>query len=203
MTRILLAGLAAIPALIALPAVAGSLGPVVAAPAPMAPVAIVATPVAPSADWTGAYVGAELGFGTFDTDGIEQADRGTLYGITAGYQRDLGRVVLGAEVDYNWADNLAIGEGAPELDNLTRVTARVGYDAGRLLPYATAGYAAADIGGVSGTTDGYVYGIGADYALTQNVAIGAEFLQHEFDGVGDNGPDASLSTFGLHATYRF
>ena len=66
-----------------------------------------------------------------------------------------------------------------------------GYDAGRFLPYLTAGYANLNID--NGTADvndgGYYYGAGVDYAVTSNVRVGVEYLEHEFDNFNDSGND--------------
>ena len=73
------------------------------------------------------------------------ADTGVV-GVHAGYNRDLGDWVVGAEVDYDRVDaNLSRGgAGGEELDSIARLKLRAGYDLGPTLLYATAGSARAE-----------------------------------------------------------
>lgn len=191
MMKTYIAALAAASALAGGTAQAGGLNEPVPAPAP-APIAV--TPVAPSTDWTGFYAGGSLGTATVDT-GDAEIDANTL-GVHAGYNYDLGSIVLGGEFE---ASRLALDtDGDPEADVL-RLKGRVGYDAGSVLPYVTAGFASLDSGDLSlDSESGAFYGVGADFAVTDQILIGAEVLQHEFE---DAGIDAQ--TLGLRASFRF
>lgn len=177
--------------LIAAPALAGGLNEPVAAPAP----APAPTPVViPTADWTGFYAGGSLGTATVDT-GDAEID-GTTFGLHGGYNYDLGNVVVGGELEFSRL--MLDTDGDPEADVL-RLKGRVGYDAGTFLPYVTAGLAQLDSDdlGLSGE-DGAFYGLGADFAVTDSVLVGAEFLQHEFDDAG-----IEAQTLGLRASFKF
>ncbi len=207
-----------LPFLAAAAAVAGAAPAIAADLSPIAPAAVVVAPAAaPSADWTGFYAGGQLSFGRLnleldDGDAGEQDIDGAVGGLHAGYLRDFGRVVAGAELAYNRADLSTDDEDATldlgaDLDAVTRLGARVGYDAGRVLPYASAGYANAtfsdDLAGTGeDTADGYYFGAGVEYALTDRVSLGAEVLRHEFD-VDVDDLDTSLTTVGVRASYRF
>ncbi|MBP1807703.1 outer membrane protein [Rubellimicrobium aerolatum] len=201
----------------AVPAIAGGFAPAVtetpvAAPAPV--VAVAPTP-SPSSNWSGAFLGGQLAYGQLglETGDDEQDFDGAIGGLHAGYQRDFGRVVAGAELAYDWANLSAEDESAPalaggaELDAVARAGVKVGYDAGRVLPYLAGGYANASFSGdVAGSdddqVDGYYVGAGVDYALTDRVSVGAQVLRHEFDiDAGDL--DTGLTTVGVTASYRF
>ncbi len=104
-------------------------------PAPM-PVA------APSADWSGFYAGAQLGYGDVDSNGGGLDGNGELGGVHAGYRWDLGTTVLGVEADWD-AANVDLGGTAGELDSVARLKFSAGADLGRTLVYATGGAAQA------------------------------------------------------------
>lgn len=183
------------------PAFAGGLTEPVLAPPVAAPV-IIAAPTRRSADWTGFYAGAQLGYGQLTADGIEDAD-GVTYGVHAGYLYDLGNVVLGGELDYDMTE---IGFVAPavDLNSVARLKLRVGYDAGRFLPYVVAGAARADVSGaLDGTSDGAFAGVGVDYQLSDSFRVGGEVLAHQFDDLVSSGINAEATTISLRASYNF
>ncbi len=191
---------------VALPAAAAGLEPVAATPVPVAPV--VATPVmnqAASGDWTGGYAGVQLSYGTAEVEDVfgDEESNGALFGVNTGYRFDFGRVVLGGEVSYDRTDITLPND--VDVDDVLRAGVTAGYDAGRVLPYVTAGYAGAsfseELGG-DDRFDGGFYGIGAAYQFTDRIAVSAEVLQHRFD-LDTLDADADVTTFGVKAAYRF
>ncbi|WP_226550927.1 MULTISPECIES: outer membrane beta-barrel protein [Celeribacter] len=162
------------------------------APAPVVPVS--------GSDWTGGYAGASLGYGWGD-DALDDADDMT-YGIFGGYNYDFGQFVLGGELEYLGSE---IENDTANLDDLTRLKLRAGYDAGPALIYGVVGaaYANADIGGQSYNDTGYTYGIGVDYAVTDSINVGAELLQNEFDEFDNSGTDLSATTLGARVSFKF
>ncbi len=186
---------AAATALMTTAAFAGGLNDPAPQPAPMAPAPVMA-PMTPSVDWTGGYVGGSFGTVTVQPDGFDDID-GNAFGLFGGYNYDLGSVVLGGELDYSRA-TLDV-EGDPEADIL-RLKGRVGYDAGNFMPYFTAGYAelSSDDAEVLDGESGYLYGLGADYRVTDSVTVGAELLQHDFEDI-----DTEAQTLSLRAAYNF
>lgn len=176
---------------------AGSLADPVVTPAPE-PVVAVPAPVSTGGDWTGFYGGLSYGMLSAETGDIE--DDGQAYGAFAGYDYDFGRFVLGGELDYQAADSLSL-DGV-DVDGVTRLKLRGGYDLGPALAYATAGVARADTS-LDGNVDGAVYGVGLDYLVTQNVTVGVEYLAHDFNDVGDTDVDVDADTISLRAAFRF
>jgi outer membrane immunogenic protein len=122
----------------------------------------------PPVNWTGAYVGAEGGYGWgssrhSDASGFNSGSfsaNGGLVGGTAGYNWQTGPFVFGVEGDMSWADmggataNGACGGATPHcgtrLSDLGTVRGRLGYSFGQIMPYATGGLAVGDLHGSEG-----------------------------------------------------
>ncbi len=195
-------------------AAAGGLAEPVAPPAPVAPPPVV---VAPGTDWTGFYVGGQLGFGDLSAelggaDAVDDDETGALFGVHAGYLYDFGTVVLGGELDYDGtsiepsiAD--AIADDSFEVDSVARAKLLLGYDAGQFLPYLAGGWAQAttssDTAAVDGDGDGTFFGGGVKYLATPNWIVSGEILQHQFDDYVTDGLDVEVLTGTLRASYRF
>ncbi len=180
----------AVLAVIAAPAFAGSVSvpvqePVVIAPAPI---------YQANDDWTGGYVGAQLGYGQLDTPANGDAE-GVLGGVHAGYLYDYGNFVVGGEIDYNAAD-MEASVGTGQIEDLARLKLKAGYDLGRTLVYGQVGgaYAQGTLNGVEQDGTGYVVGLGTAYKVTDSVSIGGEVNYQEIQdfGTGDlNGTTAT------------
>lgn len=215
--RILMTAAAAL--LAAGPALAGGFAAPVVVAAP-APVVVAPAPVVAGTDWTGGYVGGQLGFGTLSMDDdneeteLEDFD-GTLFGVHAGYMFDFGRFVAGAEIDYDRADITAedddeMTDDATDLDSIARAKLRLGFDGGRFLPYVTGGVARASLSAENADLeetledgyDGNFYGIGANYAVSERFMVGVEALRHNFDDT-PAGFDSDVNTITLRGSFRF
>jgi opacity protein-like surface antigen len=179
------------------PVLAGSPAPVVEEP----PLSFDPTP-APLAtpDWTGGYVGGQLGWANVDTNvpGVDGDD--LIGGIVAGYDFDLGNWVVGGGLDYDFAD-IDLG-GAANLENVWRAKLRGGYKIGSGLAYGTLGYAQADTDTL-GSDDGYFVGAGYEHMVADNFSVGGEVLYHEFDNFNSTGIDVEATTVQLRGTFRF
>lgn len=205
---------------LAAPAIAGGMSePVITAPAAVAPVRTAAS------DWTGFYVGGQLGTLRADTeflatefdptapagDTVDVEVDGSFAGIHAGYMYDLGSLVVGGEFDFDAIDfdditatynGTSVTESAEGSDDtVARLKLRAGYDAGRFLPYATAGVARIDSGDEN--TNGSFYGAGVAFAATDSILVGGEILQHKFDDAFDSGTDIDIISISLRASYKF
>ncbi len=185
-------------ALMGVPAFAGGLSQPVTEPAPLAPV----VQVAPSQDWTGGYVGAQLGYADGEY-GATSGDNWT-YGVRAGYDWDFGNWVLGAGLDWDKTD-VDLGGGPDNLDSIARLKLRAGADLGRTLVYATGGaaHAKADIGGVGLSDTGWFAGLGAEYAINDRWTVGGEVLHNQFDIFDKTGVDLKATTAAVNVGFRF
>lgn len=195
MTKSLLL-IAAAAALAAGPVFAGSLD----GTAPETPIAQAApAPIGTGPDWTGFYGGAEIGFGNVDTN-ISGSDNDIIGGIVGGYDYDLGQWVIGAGIDYDFA-NINVGPAA-DLEEILRLKLRGGYKIGDGLLYATGGYAHADTNTL-GDDDGYFIGAGYEHLVSSNFSIGGEVLYHEFNNFNSTATDIEATTFQVRGTFRF
>jgi len=177
--------------LFAAPVMAGSAAPAATETPVAAPLSVPLT-----GDWTGGYVGGQIGFG--DVSGGVSGD-GVIGGFTAGYDYDFGTWVLGAGVDYDFAD---IDAGGNTLENVARLKLRAGYDTGPGLIYATAGAARAEIDTL-GSDEGYFAGVGYEHMITENISVGGEILYHDFGDFNGSGTDIQATTAQVRATFRF
>lgn len=145
----------------------------------------------PAFTWTGFYVGANAGYawGNVNADGIANIGDidGFVGGGQVGYNYQMGQFVLGLEADIQGAD-LSSGNnlfGARvKTDYFGTVRARVGFAYDRFLPYITGGWAygnvKTDIVGFGSSdnshTGGWAVGGGLEYAFTNNLIGGVEYL---------------------------
>lgn len=153
-----------------------------------------------AADWTGGYVGAQVGYADLaPSDGRVDGD-GTTYGINAGYDYDFGEWVLGAEIDYDRLNiNAGTGTNSVNADHLYRAKLRLGYDFGDAMGYVVAGPARLQTSAGS-KTDAF-YGLGVSVLMSPQWSITGEYLYQNFNDVG--GVDAKIQSFTLRAAFRF
>ena len=173
------------------------------APAPETPVA---APVqSPSSDWSGLYFGGQIGNADVDISAAGapiSSGSGLTYGVHAGYNWDFGTVVAGLEGDISMGSFELTGLGTDEFDRLSHLKAKLGYDAGNLLPYVAAGMAWLDTDG--GTSmDGTAYGIGVDYRLSPKMSAGLEVLWHDLDDGASGGFTADPVTANARLSFHF
>ena len=147
--------------------------------------------VEPAFTWTGFYVGANAGYGWGNVNANGFANVGDLDGFVGGgqvgYNYQMGQFVLGLEADLQAAD-LSSGNNLGLLrvktDYFGTVRARVGVAFDRFMPYITGGWAYGNvkttIGGLGSTdkshTGGYAVGAGLEYAFTNNIIAGVEYM---------------------------
>jgi outer membrane immunogenic protein len=201
MKRLLIIGAVAFAT--AAPALAADLPPPMAPP-PRAPAAYIPAP--PPFSWTGFYLGINAGgaFGNSNwtaplgTSGGFSLD-GALAGGTVGANYQMGQFVIGAEGDFDWQNlrgaitgptsncNL-VGGCATASSYLGTFRGRVGFAMDRILFFATAGGAVADIKPSAGSLPygggselGWTAGAGIEYAMTDNWTAKVEYLFADFE----------------------
>ena len=187
--------------LMAAPAVAGSPETVAQAPAPIAPVPV---QVDMTGDWTGFYAGGSLGYADVTGSNTLGDDvNGLTFGVHGGYDYDLGALVLGGEVDLSGFDVTDESIGL-DVDQVARAKLRVGYDAGDFLPYAALGVAQLTTSGAVDDEDmGNFYGLGIDFRATDQMRVGGEILQHEFEDFAGSGIDVEAVTASARISFEF
>ncbi len=155
-------------------------------------------------DWSGAYVGAQLGYGDIDSNGAGLDGDDVLGGLHLGYRRDFGQFVGAVELDHDFA-NIDLDAPNSELESVTRLKLIAGADLGQTLVYGTVGaaYAEANVGGTSLNDTGYFIGVGADYALSDQWSVGGEYLYHQFDDFDNSGVDLDVQTLKAKVSFSF
>lgn len=193
MKRLALAGMA-------LTAATAASAPVLAADLPQSPAPAYEAVPAPqqTIDWSGIYVGGNLGwnFGHFDNQtrgaSLSTRDNGVGGGLYTGYNFQVSpNVVVGAEADFSLTDlQETRNNGGINLESKSdwnsNIRARVGYSFDRYLVYGAGGLAIADLE-VSGNGDsdsktalGWTLGAGGEAAITNNVSARLDYVYQDF-----------------------
>ena len=122
------------------------------------------------------------------------------FGAHIGHFCDLGTFVVGGELAYVSGDY----DDFPTNNwTSTRLKLIGGYDAGRVLPYGFVGLPHHDVSGASEFSDTVsIHGVGAKFAVTNNLHAGLEYLVENKDDF-DGGPDLENSELSLRMDYRF
>ncbi|MBV6657371.1 MAG: porin family protein [Devosiaceae bacterium] len=144
--------------------------------------------------WTGAYVGAHVGYGTIETTdslvGTVDGTDGWAFGFMAGYSYQHNYLVFGVEADFSVAgieeDRRPLGLFETKSDYFGSIRGRIGAAFGDLHAYVTAGGGLGNVQltSVSGATSdtnqaALVYGAGIEWALNQDWAVGIEALRYD------------------------
>ncbi|MDP3196534.1 outer membrane protein [Tabrizicola sp.] len=161
-------------------------------------------------DWSGAYIG--LGYGksrgsqaTATTTGaVFDFNSGSVAGFHLGYLFQSGNLVYGAELarlTYN--DVNFVGAPIFQMETTTDLKGRLGYAWNRLEVHGILGYSTGEFGSslpavsASYSPKGASYGLGLDYAATERVSIGVEYLARRMQGDRPN-PTASDVDFDMN-----
>lgn len=174
--------------------------------------ALASTAAAQDAEqWEGFYAGARVNMNQLDVSGSAIGiDPGFNAGIFGGYNHAVGsNFILGGELSYDSESSHDVfGPINIDLENNIGVRARGGYTFGNSMLYATAGYAWSDwnVGGlVSGSGDGFVYGVGLETLLTENISTRFEYTRTDMrlSGGGVPSTSADINTFSVGLAYKF
>ena len=154
----------------------------------------------------------ELSDPDIPTTGVSSGSSGSncevSFCVRARAQLRLPRIVLGATASLSFGnfDTPLVGGGGGDASfgSLATVGGEVGYDLGEFLVYGELGHTWAtrsDAGDTRRFEGGLQYGIGADYMLNEQIMIGGGVSRIDLDDFG--GSDASVTTFGARAAFRF
>lgn len=156
-------------------------------------------PIAASAyDWSGLYLGVHAGYLSGEA-GVVEGDiigdiNGGVAGLYAGYNVQMDNIVLGVEGDFGIAAVSGTGTVVPppgdeyiyDLNWNGHLRARGGFAADQFLVYVAGGLAFANHtlseGAWSNTQThvGWTLGVGAELAVTDTVAVRAEYLYDDY-----------------------
>lgn len=182
---------------------------------------------AQSGDWGGIYAGGTASSVTMAVDdtsyGVPFEPSGTSFGGFAGYNFQSGNWVFGAEAAV--ATGEVGGDDGSYLRPFDRGTTlsiggRVGFDAGRYLPYVSAGYTSSEFGAyhalggdiddyASFTATGTSYAVGVDVAVGSSGFVRAEYQVTQYeDGVfpfygGSDNHNLTASSESISVGYGF
>lgn len=162
-------------------------------------------------DWSGFYLGAvgSYGFGEDDwsADGHFDLDGAAFGGGVIGYNHQWDNFVVGAELVGLFGQMQESGYPDYTYEALVDVKARAGYAVDRALFYVAGGYSFArfDEDGDDFDLHGYNIGGGIDFALTENVVLGAEYAFRGLNGdsASNQDVDGKVSTISAKLTYKF
>lgn len=186
-------------------------------------------PAAAFYDWSGIYIGGHIGYGYAQADiadlgtQLRLDSEGFLGGAQAGWNYQMGRVVLGAELDFSFADinsnnvTNTLGNVSSNTPWIATATTRLGYTWDRFLVYGKVGAAFAQFDfnidnlTASETRVGYTVGAGLEWAVAGNWSAKAEYNYLDFgrssvnfDGVaGSLDIEQRISVIKAGVNYRF
>jgi len=161
--------------------------------------------------WDGFYAGLSVGSGFGEQTYYNSVNYdlvGQARGLFAGYNYAVGSYVLGAELAASKSDIAEDCCSGYDFGQFIDLKFRVGYPVGKSLIYGLVGYTTAkwdqDDNGDYYDVDGYNFGIGVDYAVSDKFVVGLEVLsrQLETNTVG-GGFEADPGTVSLRAAYKF
>lgn len=139
-------------------------------------------------DWTGVYGGVSytMGYEPTITDpsfADDTTDESEALGFFGGYNHQFGQYVVGTEIHAMSYRGNAVLFSFDSLSDLFEARIRGGYAFDRVLVTASVGYASQSYIALIGTTrmEGITYGIGVDYALPNNLLVGAEYVVRDME----------------------
>ncbi|MCV0428928.1 MAG: porin family protein [Roseibium sp.] len=176
------------------------------------------------ADWSGFNAVLFAGGGFLQGDdslGGDSFFRSGLVGGSIGYDFQFNQFVLGAGVEgayVNFRGNSSSGNTRQNSNWLGAATVRSGYDAGRFMPYLSAGIGFGNYkikrksDGLSdeNTHIGFVAGAGVEAKVTDNVYARLDYKHYEFNSKSYTLPgfssftvDGTADIFNIGVGYRF
>jgi outer membrane immunogenic protein len=153
--------------------------------------------VVPVFTWTGVYLGANLGYGWANAGPDD--DDGFVGGGQIGYNYEFdNHLVLGIEGDMDATGWQFDGN---DVDYTITGRARLGYAFDRWMVYGTGGIAYAKAGDLDDT--GWTAGGGVEWAATDHIVTGLEYLHYGFSDFDHTGIDADADVIRVRLSYKF
>jgi opacity protein-like surface antigen len=153
-------------------------------PAPSVPAPVAAH------DWSGGYVG--LGYSHISGDMVYSSgptvfefESSSAPSIFAGYLLQRGTLVFGGELAYTNGDgSTLVGFPAEGITDIFDLKGRFGVAANRTLFYGVLGFSTVDYneGAAENGSSGFSYGLGLDFAASDRIVAGVEYLARKTDG---------------------
>ena len=129
----------------------------------------------------------------------ELKESANTYGVFGGYRYQYrNSVVVGVEANYSKSSNISASFDDKVYDfdlNTFSIEAQAGYAYKRFLPYVGLGYASTDGDGA------LMASVGVDYAVTDNIIIGAKYTHYKYDDLKTWNADAD--TVSVRVGYKF
>lgn len=129
----------------------------------------------------------------------ELKESANTYGVFGGYRYQYSNnVVVGVEANYSKSSNISASFDDKVYDfdlNTFSIEAQAGYAYKRFLPYVGLGYASTDGDGA------LMASVGVDYAVTDNIIIGAKYTHYKYDDLKTWNADAD--TVSVRVGYKF
>lgn len=155
--------------------------------------------------WDGAFVGVFTGYASGELTGDSTADvSGWLLGVAAGYNFYLtDGLVAGVVGDIAWND---IGDGGSFTSGWNgSLRGRLGFDAGALMPYLTAGLAFTH--GDGGLTQnvhlGWTVGAGVEFAVADNMSLDLQYRYSDYAAENYSGSETGAYTHAVTVGLNF
>jgi outer membrane immunogenic protein len=180
------------------------------------PVPVPPAPAPAMHDWSGGYVGLSFGATSasvdFSSTGEFDFDDGTVLGLHGGYLFQRGSLVYGGELAYGAVgDTQVVGfVESNEIERILDLKARLGYATNRVLFYGVLGYSFANYVEPAGRefdVDGFAYGVGVDFAASDRLVFGLEYLSRDLSGSASDDSsvtgDFDLDTLSLRVGFSF
>ena len=185
------------------------------APSPVAEAPVATLIGTPAPNWGGFYAGLSYGINELNarqtTEDISTAVEGNALGVFLGYNHQYRQAVFGIEMSYNQAADATTDTpgNIDSDDNIlsqTKLKGRIGYDAGRFMPYAMIGLGKFDMetnGDAAIMFSQMTYGAGVDFAVTPHFIVGIEYSAFQSDELNTFPLSADANSVEIRASYRF
>lgn len=159
--------------------------------------------------WSGAYVGATVGYAWLEdvdysfTPPFRDKGEDWIFGGHVGYLHQFGNFVVGAEFEAMKLDIAYENFDFITVEDAYVAKARVGFAIDRFLISGHGGavYATTNFAGLKDW--GWAAGAGVDYALTDNIIVGAQYTRFGFTSFDGTQIDADIDTVTARVSFKF